>query len=50
MPGMHTRFQEAQAAIREVRTTGNPAAQRRVASAITLSETVDRLTRRRALR
>jgi hypothetical protein len=38
---------EAPSAIREVRTTDDPAVQRLVASALLLSETVGRLTRER---
>ena len=46
----HPLLHDAQTGIREVRRTESQAARRLVDAAITLSETVDRLTRERAWR
>ena len=43
-----TRLEEAQLAIREVRTAEDPAVQRLIASVVTLADMVDRLARERA--
>lgn len=48
MREMHARLDEAQTAIREVRTMEDPAVQRLVAAASSLSEMVGRLARERA--